>query len=165
MIFHKNVQDFLKCKFWEFFPPEFFFLIWPDKVFSWWDWRLQPNQDLTATLGWTKGPVLRRIRCVLLGLRLRANHSLQTTATKLEPQWWRQSQNNNQPQGQSFLENNCYNKLSSAKDRRKVSFWIHGGLEDVHGSWLETWRKGSYLTSHDVLVRWSGRYPESLMKI
>ena len=31
-------------------------------------------------------------------------------------------------------------KLSLAKDRLKISFWLPGGLKDVDGSWLDTWK-------------------------
>ena len=53
------------------------------------------------------------------------------------------------------------NKLSSAKDRLKVSFWSHGAwmmlmvLDWRLEGWGHLWHVG----------RWSGRYPESLMKI
>ena len=34
----------------------------------------------------------------------------------------------------------------------KLIFGIHGFLEDVHGSWPETWRKGESLTSYIMLL-------------
>ena len=43
------------------------------------------------------------------------------------------------------------NKLSLAKERLKISFWLQGGLKDVDGSWLDTWRIGSSQVEHQKL--------------